>query len=287
MRYPSRLVEATSLKKMVPFIGAGVSKFAAPNLFPTWAEFISNFLAKAKADGHLPDHDFRDLSRLAAAGKSLTVAEHLKEVLPSDYYIDVLIETFDIILDEEADLSIYEILFEMNPPIMITTNYDRLIEDSYARLKRRNMDVKTHQESVGVIKALQRTRNNGYQTLFKIHGDVRTPSNVVLSEKDYRNVMYDLSDYRMAMDSIFSLYTVLFIGFSMGDKEMISTIENLRHTFRYLESPHYILLREGETSHVERRRWREDFGLEVIEYTRGDDHRGLLHWFRDFSAESG
>lgn len=285
MRFPTRLLEAASTKKLVPFIGAGVSKFAAPNLFPTWSEFVRNFLEKAKTDGHLPEQEFRDLGRLASAGKSLTVAEHLKEVLPSDYYIDVLLETFDIILGDDADLSIYELLFDMHPPLMITTNYDRLIEDSYARLKRRNMDVKTHQEAVGVIKALQRTKSDGYQTLFKIHGDVRTPSNVVLSEKDYRSVMYDLSDYRMAMDTIFSLYTVVFVGFSMNDKEMISTIENLRHTFRYLESPHYILLREGTASHVERRRWREDFGLEVVEYPGSVGHGGLLEWFSEFSQE--
>ncbi len=63
------------------------------------------------------------------------------------------------------------------------------------------------------------------------------------------------------------------IGFSFSDRELTLLFESIRDSLKYRTHPDYIFLAEGETGPVEARRWREDFGLEVIPYTLSDPSR--------------
>ena len=280
IKIPEGIIEAHETTTLIPFIGAGVSKFINKNLFPNWDELLAGLIQESSKNGYIEKSKQKQLDDLLNLGNHLTVAEQLKQDLPNDYYFDYLEKKFDVDSTDGFDFDIYLQIYQLRPPIIITTNYDRLLEDAYARIYRKNMDVKTYSEAIGIIKLLQRYRRTKGTTLFKIHGDVRDPQTMVLTEKDYRMVMYDMTDHRMAMSSIFAMNTVLFLGFSMSDKEMMANIDRQRHAMRYLDNPNYMLVREGSYNEIQRTRWRDDFGIHIIDYEYSEDHEGIHTWLK-------
>jgi hypothetical protein len=103
--------------------------------------------------------------------------------------------------------------------------------------------------------------------IFKIHGSVDSPSEVVFSETDYRKLRYKEHGYRTVLSAIFVTRVVLMLGFSFSDPEISALTETLRESVDHRSSlPDYIVLPKNEKGPVERRRLRDDFGVETIEY---------------------
>ena len=281
-RFPERLVRSVATKECVPFVGAGLSKQADDEHFPNWDQLLQRMIQDAEGKGYIEEYEVRDLRDLLHKHKPLMVAESLKVKLPSDYYYEFLESQFDPpdILPAEA----HEILLEFNSRMIITTNYDRLIENAYARICNKAMTVMNYSDSGKVQRRLQSGRKREQPFLYKIHGDIEDVASIVLNESDYRRILYDEIGYQSVLPSIFIHYTVLFMGFSLSDQELLLHLSKLRHALKGGTAPDYILLQEGECNTVECERLRQDFGLEVLPYAAGADHRELVEYLRDLVA---
>jgi hypothetical protein len=112
--------------------------------------------------------------------------------------------------------------------------------------------------------------------IFKIHGSVSVLDEIVLTEADYRNLLYHEPGYRAILSAVFITKVVLMIGFSFADPELAVLTESIRESLKRRSAPDFLVLPKGEKGAIERRRLQNDFGIEVIEYEATEGHPELL-----------
>lgn len=273
-KIPERLIAAVCERTFVPFIGSGFSKQADKVHFPNWTELLKRLIISGREAGYLQENVAKNLLHLLSGNKHLMVAESLKSKLPTDFYNNFLESEFDPpdIFPSKA----HSLLFDLNPKLIITTNYDRLIENAYASKAQRSLTVIPYSDSATVQRRLQDDKYRQRPFLYKIHGDIEDVSSIILSENDYRKLLYDQLGYQTVLSSIFIHYTVLFMGFSFSDEELSLLLGKLRYALKGSANPDYILLQEHECNPVEAERFRCDYGLEVISYPNHDCLKDIL-----------
>lgn len=108
--------------------------------------------------------------------------------------------------------------------------------------------------------------------MLKAHGDIDSKSSIVLSERDYRDMVYRQPGYRAAMNAIFITKTVLFLGASLTDTDINLVLESVSESFSGKGPRHYALLPEREASEAESTHWRDLFGIQPIQYWETAGH---------------
>jgi hypothetical protein len=271
---PQRLIEAARHRILIPLVGAGVSKQAGPH-FPDWDELLIYMRDKAVTSSFLKDVDGQEIERLIRSGKTLMAAEALRKSLPPDEYNSILEEKFNPPGVTPAE--IHKALFRLRPPMILTTNYDRLLEDAYAEEYHRAAQVLTYKDAVTAQRYLQSGRyKNDRPSIFKIHGTIDDPENIILTEIDYRELIYRQPGYRVFTSAIFLTHVVLMLGFSFTDPELRLLLEELRESLKHQGHPDYLFFPITTAGDVEIRRLREDFGIHVIPYTPSPGHPEVL-----------
>ncbi len=116
-------------RNVVPLIGAGVSKQSG-NAYPNWRQLMDKLKERALAQAFISPSHAAELQKLLNQGQFLMAGESLRSDLPHDVFQTVLEEQFDP--PAAAPAAIHRALFKLRPPLILTTNYDRLLEDAYA-----------------------------------------------------------------------------------------------------------------------------------------------------------
>lgn len=187
-------------KKVLLFVGAGIS--ASVDL-PAWKELIEALGKEKGIEGDL----FRSY------GDYMLLAEYADDDDTGVYeYIN---QKFDISNNDEIKeklrtSEIYKILYELDFPVIYTTNYDQLIETYY------DMQRKDSCAVVSTISDMARMKP-GKTRIMKFHGDVKEKKSIVLSEKQYfeRMDFQNFMDIQLQADML--QYSVLFLGYSLSD----------------------------------------------------------------------
>jgi hypothetical protein len=274
---------AVASGNLVPFIGAGISRQAktkGQKLLPNWKEFIEELIGVA-CDGGLDEDIQRQIQQLVDEGKFLMAAQELKERI-SEFELERFIRG-RFISAEPAP--IHYALFKLKPLIIMTTNYDVLLEKAYLKEIGKEAEPITPENSHIVQQVLKGYQEWDKPLIFKIHGTAKDVKNLVFAEKDYRKLVYGKPGYRAVLSAVFVTKVVLMLGFSNSDPEVGMVLQTLREGFRERSSPDYIVLRKGLKSPIERKRLSQDFGLEIIEYEPSEGHTELLELI-DYLAES-
>ena len=273
---PKRLIKAVRKQRVVPFIGAGLSA-QTDHPFPNWSTLLKSLNAYALENNRLSEQDSRDVDDLISSDRHLAAAEELKQHLPQDEYETFLEEQFNPpgVLPAE----VHSEIFGLRPSLILTTNYDRLIEDAYASMYRKTPFVRTYRDAPLVQKYFQ-DDNTSEPMIFKLHGSIENPESVILSERDYRELIHRSPGYRLVLSAVFVTRVVLFLGFSFGDPELRLLLENHRESLKDRGHPDFIFLSSERCSEVERRRLRQDFGVECIPYTPSKGHPEVLEFLK-------
>jgi len=276
-RVPEELKVAAKTGNLVPFIGAGVSRQAKARSkpFPTWTELICDLGDLAKGMNRISPEDRQEIGRLVDQGKYLMAAQALKEELDADILESFLHTCF---ADSGAEPgAIHERLFALRPSLILTTNYDLLLENAYWKTFNVAPTSMTFRQAADVVRFMKIHHHRVDRPLiFHIHGTAAKPSETVFSEEDYRRLRYREHGYRNVLSAIFITRVVLMLGFSGSDPEISLLTESLRESLDHRNVPEYIVLPKGEKGEVEKKRLRRDFGLQVIEYDKSEDHHELL-----------
>jgi hypothetical protein len=126
-------------------------------------------------------------------------------------------------------------LAELNFPLIITTNYDRLFEDALLSAGK-NPTTSVYQPKANIPpKDVSKDPSPENPFIFKIHGDVNTPESLVITDEDYIDFVLQMTApgnynpvprtfyYRLAM------WPTLFIGYSLLDYNLRLLLKTLRH----------------------------------------------------------
>lgn len=103
-----------------------------------------------------------------------------------------------------------------------TTNYDKLIEKSLENNMKKTF-VKTKDEQ------LRGSNNNFDAIVYKLHGDVDTPEDAIITRSDYEEFGYEKRKlFRQVLEGDLLTKTFLFLGFSFSDPNFNYVIAKLR-----------------------------------------------------------
>ncbi len=137
---------------------------------------------------------------------------------------------------------------------VVTTNFDFLLEQAYAKLNRYCIPlISEDQLAVGDPQAGVR--------LLKLHGDLHHPNRLVVTEEDYDSFLGNLPLLATHLSSLLIDHTALFIGYSLDDPDFRQIWSIVKDRLGGLRRPAYVL-QVGAASHVVSRYERR--GVKVI-----------------------
>lgn len=182
--------KASQNNKLVVFVGAGVSINSG---YPSWTSLISDFAQGVGID--MNECSFDDY---------LKIPQYYYNLRKEKDYYDVILNKFNIKAEPNE---IHDLIINLNPAHIITTNYDDLIERACNK-KGLFFDVVSKDQD------LPYSVNN--KMIIKMHGDLNN-KNIVLKEDDYLSYFKNFQLIQNYIKSLISTHVVLFIGYSVSD----------------------------------------------------------------------
>jgi hypothetical protein len=264
-RLPPELIEDYVAGKCGFFVGAGLSRGAG---LPDWRGLLLALIDKAERDYHLDPARAAECRKLADdPTKFLMLAEEMRESLGLSKFKTVIEDVFTN--ESVKPREVHDLLVKLGlRKFIITTNYDLLIETAFVNNKIRPRVFKYYEAH-----AIQRSLYKREFFILKAHGDAETAAeHVVLTERDYRNVLYRQPGYQSALQSIFTMYSVIFLGSSLEDPELKLLLNYINSAFPLGGIPHYALMSSDRMSATEQSRWRKDYNVMIIPISSANDY---------------
>ena len=126
----------------------------------------------------------------------------------------------------------------------------------------------THADTADFADALWR----GDFFILKAHGDVARKSSMILTQMDYRTIIYSSPGYRAVLTAIFTTKTMLFLGVSLDDPETQLLLDFLHDAFHGSGVYHFALVPEDQFNETAANRWRRDFNINCLRYEATAGH---------------
>ena len=264
---------------LIPVVGAGYS--AAVAGLPSWPGLVTRGVeySRANLSKQVSLRQLRALESMAATGDLLTAFSSLQQLLAQDsqehyeslHYQGFLNDVFHAINPASSSLS--DALRSLSPRVILTTNYDTLLEEA---------EITSGTQSVtwlepGKIRSLLRSDSG----VVHLHGRYDVSSSVILSRSDYQRIVDD-RDAAVVAQAAFNAGVLLFIASSvggLGDPHMsriLTEFASMSDRSQGEQSPHIALV-QGRLPGEDIARMRR-LGIEAISYGESySDLPGFLH----------
>lgn len=299
---PPGLREAALVGRLVPFIGAGVSRLAG---CPGWADFADGALRQLIHKGKLTYSQLDQLKNLNPRVK-LSIAKTLAEETTTQIDFEALLHP----TPRSKHLNgqrLYNSLFVLGN-IFVTTNYDRWLDEPVARpapsaapsaSPSTPSPVKPMRSVYSLNQFLPATLTEA-NTVIHLHGSVADSKSMILTTRDY--IGRYANDHRTGdaslenraltfLEHLFAHHTVLFIGYGLEELEILEYVilkAKPQTTPANNEARHFLL--QGFFSHEETLMRRmetyylHECGIQLIPFLRDHkDHGQLLEVLEDFA----
>lgn len=271
MTTPSpELLDIAGRPDTVIFVGSGVSAWSG---LPSWRQLIERLidrLENIQKSSHLVRRELENNDLLQAASYGM-------DKLTQQQRGEFLREICSTGQAEPSD--IHAILMSWGNSCYITTNYDKLLEDSIRQHRPgETFEVVTPAQDWEVA-SLQQARASRF--VFKPHGDIGDAARIVVTREDYsilRNQRTNVfSAYRMLLTS----RPVIYVGFGLRDPDFLLLKESIATDFGGSPQDHYAIMPDVTEEEVEY--WRRNYGIHIISYetlsntqNSADRHKPLL-----------
>ena len=238
--FPKPFLEDVIQSRCLPFIGAGFSLNA---LTPVGVK--------------MPDWDA--LGRQVAAALPVyqyTTALEALSAYSHEYSRAKLVETLSssLLLSSAQPGPAHEAFCQLPFDRVITTNFDFLLERTYAALSRYCLPlIAEDQLAVGFGQAGVR--------LLKLHGDLHHPDRMIVTEDDYDSFLSRYPLFATHLSSLLIESTGLFVGYSLDDPDFRQIWQIVKDRLGQLRRPAYTI-QVGVAAHVAARYERR--GVKVI-----------------------
>lgn len=240
-----RIQEASKQDRLVIFVGAGVS---ANSGVPMWGSLIDALR------NELPES-------LKDEKDDLKIAQLYKDSRGHKEYIEKVKES--LMFGKISPNPIHNIILDLKPCHIITTNYDDLIEQAVTQ---------KYQQYYVVRKDEDLPYTQYQNTLIKMHGDFET-GNIVLTESDYYNYPKKFPLIRAYVQSIFASKLILFIGFSFNDMNLKMILSDIDYILKENMQRVYFLTNKCVDSI--QRTYYENKGINIVSLPLDDVERSL------------
>ena len=240
--------KARTNNRLVIFVGSGVSNNSG---VPTWKGLIETIAKKINYNENCngcdsietscPKEDCSERFNFTAT-EFLRIPEYYYQSASSDEYFQTISDTLKC--DKESN-AVDEIILDIAPHHIITTNYDTLLENS-ASIKTANYKV------IYEDKDLLSNASDGY--IIKMHGDIDRPETIVLKESDYIDYEHTHPLISTYIKSLLVNHTFMFVGYSLNDNNLnliIGWINYFCKQYGVSERPYSFLIQNSAPSEFE------------------------------------
>jgi len=282
---PLALREAFLKRSLVPLLGAGVSMSVKDmeknRVFPSWKELLERGLLELNQQGK------KEHAKIAEAQITLEMyqdaADTIQTGLKGSLWHDFLRKTFsyDLTRIDPASLSLPKAIWSLSPRVM-SLNYDKVCEFAYGQGDLASFD-STQPVELSIFS------RNGFDSssIWHIHGRVDNASSIILTSASYEKLYGESDNFRAALSvlgNVFQSSTVLFIGCSLEDAELLSRIDKVHSLFEGNIPPHFALVHKDKASAIKDKLAK--LPIEVIEFSDyGEPILGILEDVKKVSAE--
>lgn len=271
----------------IVFIGAGMSKRYLEN-FPDWNGLLQEFWQVIDLDnfyGSLnniqdellkeqPDLSDKEVEHYASMRMGSIIEErfnrkfnngeilidefsprdaHQSKISPFKKAISNRFKGYKFKQYVQSEIELFKNML-LKTQIILTTNYDTFIEDSYNENSDYNIDKYIGQR--GFFKDTY-----GYSEIYKIHGCVNSPNDIIISEEDYQD--FDRNSVLISSKIISLLINspIIFLGYSLTDTNVRKIIRDFTKSLPEDE----VQFLENKLVLIEREENEEGFIEEVID----------------------
>lgn len=279
MIWPLPLIAELAERRAILILGAGASATAvgdAGRRPKTWRELLE------AAMGHISSEtDKEAATRYISEGRYLDAAE----IIFSDMETAVRRSFFrdELLAPKYKPSKIHEVVRDLDSKIVITTNYDTLYEDLCHQ--RETYSVRRYTESGSLLDEIR----SPSMLIIKAHGCVTGEADkLVISRSDYFRARQDHSQFYAVLESLVTVNTCLFVGYSLSDPDVQLVLEN-RHIATPSNHTHYALMAQGTHPAIAEATLRT-YNVRILEYSVSDmgsgeqDHSQCITALEDLSA---
>jgi hypothetical protein len=233
-KFIRNIIAANNDNSLAIFVGAGISKSSETKSFklPNWNDLIEELKKELDVNS---ESDYLKIAQLYfLAFGEFTYYKKLKEYFP-DYITPSLI---------------HKQIFEINPHVIITTNWDNILE--------RAIEENAYIYDL-VCSDKDLVKSTLQNKLIKMHGDFKN-HNIVFKEDDYINYQYKFPLIENYVKSIISTHTVVFLGYSYNDinlKQIINWVQN----YSSVRPPMYLITFKQNLNQI---KYLENHGITTI-----------------------
>lgn len=274
-----KIKQINSNDNLVIFVGAGVSRNSGVCSWWELVKEIADKIGKNKCEScklkesicgeydeknKLYSRDSCELKYDFSSEDFLRIPQYFYERDGKEKYHEFLNDKF---CNKEFETNIIdEIIIQLQPEHIITTNYDHLLENvkdprvlKYTIIKKDN-DILS---------------KKGRNYIIKMHGDIEEIDNIVLKEEDYLNYSQKHIIIETFIKSLLIDKTFLFVGYSLNDN-------NLKLIMSYIDffvkekgienrQPHYLVVDKIKDLKYDILYWKNK-GVELIDLSKVTDY---------------
>ncbi|AMJ40915.1 SIR2 family protein [Anaerotignum propionicum] len=209
------ILEHMKNNNLVPFVGAGLSSF----VYPCWSDFLKEIAKK------LSERDYDSIEFLL---KEFKYEEAASLLCDKRGYSNFNADISRIFSETELnEVNLYKqavyILPKLFNNLVITTNIDRILERVFSENKKEIFSCFPG-NSEPFISAMKR----GTPTIFKIHGDISSKNNLVLTKEQYDETYVEDCTLIDQLSQCFENKIHLFLGCSLQADRTVPILENIQ-----------------------------------------------------------
>ena len=278
--WPDSLVREVAERRAIIFVGSGISK-SAHAAFPTWVDLLNQLSTKLSKN-----KDKALVGQLIRQGRLLDAAQIIHDGMAKADLNSTLRAIFQVRPVPHGE--IYRDILQLDPKVIITTNYDEFVEKNFEHYSK---GAEAHSISDHKSTKLLNDLRSPIRSIVKMHGCITDPSSLVLDRISYYNARRDNPSIFSIIQSLMTVNTVLFLGYSMSDPDIQITLENIN-----LNSPadhtHYALVSKFDHASL-RASLTGTYNISFLEYPKGRHDEvpaaieGLRKAVMDFRSSRG
>lgn len=263
------LLAAVERERIVPFVGAGMSK---PMGMPLWGEALKELL------GRLPGADTVKINSLIDSGKYVTAAQALVEhdAVQVTNFIRTRYRIQEIKLAGPMVL-----LPSIAKGCIITTNFDDAIEQVY---RRNGVEFHAYMHGTQEHNFFPRLVR-GDRCLLKLHGDADNEATHILSQVQYATGYGNPFDFHnplpKALRQVFVSQSLLFLGCSLDQDWTLELFKQAKRADEYAIPNHYAILPAPEDPQIKQQKETQllTLNIQTLWYPAGQ-HEFVEHYLQ-------
>jgi hypothetical protein len=273
---PDELIDQIYRGNTVLFVGAGLSAGAK---FPRWRELMFRMIDWAEKNNISLNGNKEEFLKLIEEKEFLLVAEELRDIMSNELFEKFMRSVFRD--DTKKPSPAHTILPGIPFAALLTTNYDVLLESVYTQYRGVRPHTCTHSDTP---KLVELNKSNEFYIL-KMHGDIDQFETVVVSQSDYRQLMFKNKAYHDYLRTLFMTRTVFFVGFSLTDPDLMLLLDELGTFFKSYGGCHYALMNTKEAGKVKRRSFKKHYNIQIIPYEATKGHPEVYEILSEISEQ--